>query len=111
MAHPGLCRWGSRAVLEYARDCQVASTTDLAARVAKGVQLTEARDSITNGWIAGSSLGKCPGLQHMGFDGRSGLGTSSGLCYAGGRDVAGCAETSSGRLHIGKTDVVTWCGR
>ena len=40
------CRWGSRAVLECVRDCQLASANDLAVRVAKGVQLTEVRDSI-----------------------------------------------------------------
>ena len=40
------CRWGSRAVLEYVCDCQLASATDLAVRVAKCVQLTEVRDSI-----------------------------------------------------------------
>ena len=33
-------------MLEYVRDCQLASATDLAVRVAKGVQLTEVRDSI-----------------------------------------------------------------
>ena len=40
------CRWGSWAVLEYVRDCQSASVTDMAVRVAKGVQLTEVRDSV-----------------------------------------------------------------
>ena len=40
------CRWGSRAVLEYVRDCQSASVTDMAVRVAKGAQLTEVRDSV-----------------------------------------------------------------
>ena len=33
-------------MLGYVRDCQLASATDLAVRVAKGVQLTEVRDSI-----------------------------------------------------------------
>ena len=38
------CRWGSRAVFEYVRDCQVASATDMAVRVARGLQLTEVRE-------------------------------------------------------------------
>ena len=122
------CRLGSRAVLEYVRDCQLASATDLAERVAKGAQLTEVRDSferldcrVEPGMaVAGACLQKgigrkCPELQHRGFDGRQDQGTNSGPCYAGRflgpvRFVS-CAETSSGRLHIGKTDVVTWCGR
>ena len=80
------CRWGSRAVLEYVRDCQLASATDLAVRVAKGVQLTEVRQHLRTielhcGALDGGGHGaclrrsigrKCPGLQHRGSDGRSG---------------------------------------
>ena len=40
------CRWGSRAVFEYVRDCQLASATDMAVRVAKGLQLTEVWESV-----------------------------------------------------------------
>ena len=40
------CHWGSRAVFEYARDCQLASVTDVAVRIAKGLQLMEVRQSV-----------------------------------------------------------------
>ena len=40
------CRWSSRAVLECVRDCQLASATDMAVRVAKNVHLAEVRDSV-----------------------------------------------------------------
>ena len=40
------CRWGSRAVLEYVRDCHSPSTTDVAAKVTKGLRLMEVREKL-----------------------------------------------------------------
>ena len=40
------CRWGSRAVLEYVRDCDLSSTTDVAAKVTKGLRLMEVRENL-----------------------------------------------------------------
>ena len=40
------CRWGSRAVLEYVRDCHLSSTTDVAAKVTKGLRLMEVRENL-----------------------------------------------------------------
>ena len=123
------CRWGSRAVLEYVRDCQLASATDLAVRVAKGVQLTEVRDSIYERLNYRVEPGMAVATERA-FE--EALEESVQGCSIGGLmadqvreqvqgrlQVAGvgparfvsCAETNSGRLHIGKTDVVTWCGR
>ena len=124
----GFCQWGSRAVLEYVRDC--ASATDLAVRVAKGVQLTEVCDSIYERLDCRVEPGMTVATERA-FE--EALEESVQSCSIGGLmadkvreqiqgrvvQVAGvgpvrfvsCAETSSGRLHIGKTDVVMWCGR
>ena len=48
------CRWGSRAVLEYVRDCQLVSATDMAVRVAKCNSRKFVR-VCTSGWIPGLS--------------------------------------------------------
>ena len=40
------CRWGSRAVLEYVRDCHLCSATDVAEKVAKGLRLMEVRENL-----------------------------------------------------------------
>ena len=117
------CRWGSRAVLEYVRDCQLASATDLAERVAKGVQLTEVRDSICErlnyrvepGMAVATERAFEEALEES-VQGCSigGLMTDQVREQVQGRlQVAGvgparfvsCAETSSGRLTLGKR---TW---
>ena len=124
------CRWSSRAVRENERDCQLASATDLAVRVAKGVQLTEVRDSIYERLDCRVEPGMAVATERA-FE--EALEESVQGCSLGGlladqvreqvqdrvMQVAGvgparfvsCAEASSGRLHIGNTDVVTWCGR
>ena len=117
-------------MLEYVRDCQLASATDLAVRVAKGVQLTEVRDSIYERLdcrvepglavaterafeealeesVQGCSIGGLMADQV----GEQVHGRVMQFAGVGPARFASCAETSSGRLHIGKTDVVTWCGR
>ena len=119
------CRWGSRAVLEYVRDCQLASATDLAVRVAKGVQLTEVRDSIYERLnyrvepgmavaterafeealeesVQGCSIGGLMADQV----GEQVQGRVMQVARVGPARFVSCAGTSSGRLHIGKTDVV-----
>ena len=40
------CKWRSRAVSEYVRDCQLASAVDVAVQVAKGLQLMEVQESL-----------------------------------------------------------------
>ena len=40
------CRWGSGAVLEYVRDCQLSAAVEVSAQVAKGVQIMEVRESM-----------------------------------------------------------------
>ena len=40
------CRWRSRAVLEYVRDCHLFSATNVAAKVTKGMRLMEVRENL-----------------------------------------------------------------
>ena len=115
-------------MLEVVRDCQLASATDLAVRVAKGMQLTEVRDSIYKRLDCKVEPGMALATERT-FE--EALEESVQGCGIGGlmadqvrelvqgrvMQVAGvgpgrfvsCAEASSGRLHIGKTDV--GCGR
>ena len=41
------CRWGSRAVVEYIRDCHLSSAMDVATRVTRGLRLMEVRENIS----------------------------------------------------------------
>ena len=113
-------------MLEYVRDCQLASATDLAVRVAKDVQLTEVRDSIYERLdsrvepgmavaterayeealeesVQGCSIGGLMADQVM----EQVQGRVMQVAGVGPARFVSCAEG----LHIGKTDVVTWCGR
>ena len=50
------CRWGSRAVVEYIRDCHLTSAMDVATRVTRGLRLMEVRENIyqhmeLEGWV------------------------------------------------------------
>ena len=38
------CRWRSRAVVEYIRDCHLTSAMDVATRVTRGLRLMEVRE-------------------------------------------------------------------
>ena len=40
------CQWGSRTVLEFARDCHLSSATDTAAKVTKGLRLMEVCENL-----------------------------------------------------------------
>ena len=122
------CRWGSWAVFEYVRDCQLASATDVAVRVAKGLQLMEVRQSIYQRLEGGPQL---QAASERVFE-EALEETVQGVSVAGlqadqvkeqiqGRvlDAArvgpvrfvSCAEVGMGKAHVWKTDAVTWCGR
>ena len=40
------CRWSSRAVLEYIRDCHLTSAEDVSRKVTHGLRLMEVRENI-----------------------------------------------------------------
>ena len=122
------CRWGSRAVFEYVRDCQLASATDVAVRVAKGLQLMEVRESVYQRLEGGPELQAASErvFEEALEESVQGVsivdlqadqvkeqiqGRALDAARVGPVRFVSCAEVGMGKAHVWKTDAVTWCGR
>ena len=52
------CRWGSRVVLEYFRDCHLTSVEDVSRKVTHGLRLMEVRENIYQRMELGAGPGQ-----------------------------------------------------
>ena len=116
------CRWGSRAVVEYIRDCHLSSAMDVATRVTRGLRLMEVRENIYHmelnlgsehavaceqefEQVSGVVELKCDRIKDQ-IERRMMKTAREGRVK-----FVLCAESGFGKLHIKKNDTVCWCGR
>ena len=123
------CRWGSRAVLEYVRDCHLSSATDVAAKVAKGLRLMEVRENLYQHMeiaVGPERAVECEQkfeqvletkvaemdineLKHEDVKALIEKGMLKTVRETKVKFVL-CAESGTGKLHIRKNGTTCWCG-
>ena len=69
------CRWGSRAVLEYIRDCHLTSAENVSRKVTHGLRLMEVRENIHQRMELEAGLGSSCGVR---TDFQTSTGSKSG---------------------------------
>ena len=122
------CRWGSRAVLGYVRDCHLSAATDVAAKVTKGLRLMEVRENLYQRMeiaVGPESRQECEQecaseakveemdvteLKHEDVQGLVEKGMLKAVRETKVKFVL-CADSGMGKLHIKKVGTTCWCGR
>ena len=124
------CRWGSRAVLEYVRDCHLSSATDVATKVTKGLRLMEVRENLHQRTEIAVGLEKVvvneqefeqvleakvaemdvTELKQENVQAPVEKGMLKAVRETKVKFVL-CADSGLGKLHTNKNGTTCWCGR
>ena len=124
------CRWGSRAVVEYIRDCHLSSAMDVATRVTRGLRLMEVLENIYRHMELNLGSDHAVACEQEFEQVLEAKVAESGVvelkcdhikdqierrmmktAREGRVKFVLCTESGFGKLHIKKNDTVCWCGR
>ena len=124
------CRLGSRAALEYVRDCHLSSATDVAAKVTEGLRLMEVRENLYQRMaiaVGPERAVECEQefeqvleakvaemdvteLKQENVQALVEKGMLKAVRETKVKFVL-CADSGLGKLHIKKNGTTCWCGR
>ena len=124
------CRWGSRVILEYIRDCHLTSAEDVSRKVTHGLRLMEVRENIYQRFESEVGQGQAVEcertfkqvlearvaemgireLKHVNIKDQIEQGMIKNTRENKVKFVV-CASGGVGMLHVRKNPTTCWCGR